>query len=348
MSEDKKRTGQVWKAILTLATFVALGVLVYVARAQIFDTIHNLKHVNAWALLLMIVGQFINYYAYGRMYQEIFRLLGEKLRFKRMIRIILELNFVNNIFPSGGVSSFSYFGLRMKAEGISTGKSTLVQMMRFILTFISFQIFLFSGLLLLTLSGGANRLAILVAGSLATALFIGTLGVAFIVGSKKRISSFFSYITRVINRIIHVVRPKHPETIDVARVERVFTELHENYMLLKSNPRALKQPLWYAFLANLGEIISIYVVFIAFGAWVNPGAVIIAYAVANFAGLISVLPGGVGIYEALMTGVLAAAGVRAGISIPVIVMYRILNMTLQLTPGYYFYHQSVRAGKVQV
>jgi uncharacterized membrane protein YbhN (UPF0104 family) len=73
-----------------------------------------------------------------------------------------------------------------------------------------------------------------------------------------------------------------------------------------------------------------------------------AYAVANFAGLISVLPGGVGIYEALMTGVLAAAGVPAGTSIPIIVMYRILNMVLQLTPGYYFYHKSLRSDKVQV
>jgi uncharacterized membrane protein YbhN (UPF0104 family) len=76
---------------------------------------------------------------------------------------------------------------------------------------------------------------------------------------------------------------------------------------------------------------------------VNPGAVILAYAVANFAGLISVLPGGVGIYEALMTAVLAAAGVSPGISIPVTVMYRVLNMSIQIIPGYYFYHKAIRA-----
>jgi uncharacterized protein (TIRG00374 family) len=296
----------------------------------------------------MLAGQSINYHAYVRMYQGLLAILGEKIPYKKMFRIILELNFVNNIFPSGGVSSFSYFGLRMKTEGVTTGKSTLVQMMRFILTFISFQIFLFGGLLLLALGGSANRLAILVAGSLATALFIGTIGIAFIVGSKKRINTFFGYITKVFNRIIHVVRPKHPETINIARVERVFTELHENYMVLKSNPKVLKQPIWYAFWANLGEILTVYIVFMAFGQFINPGAVIIAYAVANFAGFISVLPGGVGIYEALMTGVLAAAGVPAGVSIPIIVMYRILNMLIQLTPGYYFYHKSIRHNKVHL
>ena len=36
----------------------------------------------------------------------------------------------------------------------------------------------------------------------------------------------------------------------------------------------------------------LYLVFVAFGFWVNPGAVILAYAVANFMGLVSILPGG--------------------------------------------------------
>lgn len=338
----KKQPKSRWRQLLTIITLVALVALIYFARTQIAETVRNLGQVNSWALLFMVVGQGINYHAYSRMYQALITILGGHIDYWRMVRINLELNFVNNIFPSGGVSSFSYFGLRMKSEGVSTGKGTLIQIMRFILTFVSFQILLFTGLFFLSLGGQANRLAILVASSLGTALLFGTLGAAFIIGSKSRINSFFTFITRMVNRLIHVVRPGHPETIDIARVQRMFTELHENYMLLKANPRVLLKPLWQALWANIGEIITVYVVFVAFGEYVNPGAVIIAYAVANFAGLISVLPGGVGIYEALMTGVLAAAGVPAGTSIPVIIMYRILNMTLQLVPGSYFYHKTLR------
>ena len=84
---------------------------------------------------------------------------------------------------------------------------------------------------------------------------------------------------------------------------------------------------------------TIYVVYIAFGHYVNIGAVIIAYAIANFAGMVSVLPGGIGIYEALMTAVLATAGVKPELSIPVTIMYRVLNMLIQLPPGYYLYHK---------
>jgi uncharacterized protein (TIRG00374 family) len=121
----------------------------------------------------------------------------------------------------------------------------------------------------------------------------------------------------------------------------MLNELHDHYMEIKRNLRQLNRPLVYALLANLTEILVIYSVYVAFGQWVNPGAVIIAYAVANFAGLISVLPGGVGIYEALMTAVLAAGGVPASLSLPVTVMYRILNMAIQLPPGYILYHRAL-------
>lgn len=346
MTKAKKKSS--WKLILTVITFIALVALAFFARKEIAQTFRNFKEINSMILVLMLIGQALNYHSYTRMYQRLMEILSEKIAYWRMVSIALELNFVNNIFPSGGVSSFSYFSLRMKAEGVSTGKSTLIQMMRFILTFVSFQVLLFLGLVMLAIGGNANQLALLAAGSLATLLFVGTLLIAYVVGSQRRINAFFTYITKFLNRIIHVFRRAHPETINIARVERVFTELHENYMLLKNNPKVLKGPLINALWANIGEIFTIYVVFLAFGQVVNPGAVIIAYAVANFAGLISVLPGGVGIYEALMTGVLAAAGVPAGISIPVIVMYRILNMALQLPPGYYFYHRSIKYDKVQM
>ncbi|MDQ2973764.1 MAG: lysylphosphatidylglycerol synthase domain-containing protein, partial [bacterium] len=202
MAEEKKRSS--WKTALTVITFVALIALGYFARKQVVETFLNFGKVNAVVLLLMFVGQYINYHSYTKMYQRLFEILGEKIQYKKMVSIILELNFVNNIFPSGGVSSFSYFGLRMKSEGVTTGKSTLIQMMRFILTFVSFQLLLFLGLLFLSIGGSANRLALLVAGSLATLLFVGTLGVAFVVGSKQRINAFFGYLTKIINRLIHV------------------------------------------------------------------------------------------------------------------------------------------------
>ncbi len=336
-----------WKFILTWVTIAALVALVVALRHQILDTGSKLSEVNIYFVLLIIPFEILNHYADARMYQALFRILGDRFRTKSMFRLSLELNFVNTVFPSGGVSGFSYMGLRMRDEQVSGAKATLVQMMRFVMIFVSFQFFLFLGLLMLAIGGKANDVVILVAGSLTTLLFISTVALSFIIGSKQRINSFFTFFTKQINRIIHVVRRNNPETIDVKSAQKLFTELHEHYMHIRRNLVVLRTPLLFSILSNLTEMMCIYAVYLAFGHWVNPGAVILAYAIANFAGLVSVLPGGIGIYEALMTAVLAAGGIPASLSLPVTIMYRVVNMSVQLPPGWYLYHRALHDEPIQ-
>jgi len=168
-----------------------------------------------------------------------------------------------------------------------------------------------------------------------------------IIGSKKRIDATFTFLTKAINKLLHFFLPRSPETINIQRAKHAFEDLHNNYKTIESKWQELKWPFVWALLANLTEILSIYVVYLAFGEWVNLGAVILAYAVANFAGLVSVMPGGVGIYEALMTGVLVAAGVPAALSLPVTVMYRVLSTLIQVPPGWYFYHKTLTSNSSQ-
>ena len=340
MAEDSKKTMN-WRFILTWFTLAALVLLIFLLRDQIAETISNLGKVNASILVFIIFWQILNYHTYARLYQSLFNILGVKIPYKPMYKVAVELNFVNHVFPSAGVSGFSYFGLRMRQLGATAAQATLVQTMRFITVFISFQFLLMGGLLLLAINGKAGDLAILVASSLSTLLVVGTLLIIYIVGDKARIDAFFTNLTRFLNSLIKVIRPKHPETINIASVRKLFLEFHENYEILKKNYTKLKKPLLYAFFASLTEILTIYTVYAAFGEWVNLGAVIIAYAVANFAGLISVLPGGIGVYEGLMTAVLATVGVPPSKSIPVTVMYRVLSSAVQLPPGYYLYHKAL-------
>lgn len=340
MSETEKKNR--WKLVVNILTIVALVVLGIFLWPQIKETFENLGRVNAVVLLLIIPIQVANYDAYARMYRYLFDILGSKTRYWDMFKVSLELNLVNQVFPSGGVSGFSYYGVRMKDFGVSPGKATLVQTMKFVLLFVSFEVLLLVGLLLLALGNQANNVTILVASSLATFLLVATVGAAVIIGSERRINAFFTFVTKFLNKAIHLVRPKHPETISVAGVQRTFKELHENYLILKKDYKLLIGPTLFALVCNASEIATIYVVYVAFGHWVNPGAIILAYAIANFAGLISVLPGGIGIYEAIMTAVLATAGIPPSLSLPVTVMYRVLNAIVQIVPGYYFYHKALR------
>lgn len=334
------------KVVLTYVALAALAVVFYGLRKQILSTFSNFGNLNTFALPLVLVWQTLYYHSQAKLYQSFFGILGKHIDYRFMFRTALELNFVNTVFPSGGFSGFSYFGLKMKNYGVSPGQATLVQMMRFIFIFISFQVLLFTGLLMLAIGGNASDLTILVSGSLATLLVILTASMAYVIGSRSRINAFFTFLTSVINRIIHIVRPAHPETINIAKVRELFTELHENYVVLKTDLKALKKPLIYAMGISLGEILTIYTIYIAYGQIVNPGAVVIAYAIACFAGLLSVLPGGIGVYEGLMTAVLATAGVSPAVSLPVTITYRILNAMIQLPIGYFFYYKTLHAKEI--
>jgi len=333
-----------WKLILNIVTIIALIILIVAVRKQLGQTLHDLKRVHAWALLLLIPIEALNYHAQVKMYQGMFKIVGNKLRYTYLLRLALELNFVNHVFPSGGVTGISYFGLRLKRDGVGGAKATLVQLMKLVLTFISFEILLLLGMLILSAVGKASNSIIFIGTAITMLIFVGTAVGTYIIGERTRVQSFFLTTTKAVNKVIQVVRPKHPETISLDWARPIVDDLHDNYRLFRSKLRELEGPFVWGLVANITEVMAVYAVFMAFGHWVNVGAVILAYAVANFAGLVSVLPGGVGVYEALMTGVLLAGGVPAGISISATVMYRILNTLLQLPPGYYLYHKNLRQG----
>lgn len=330
-----------WKLIVNIITVIVLIVLVVLIRDQIIDTFRNLGRVR-WPYLLAIIPLVIlSYHAQTRMYQRMFHMIGHKLHYGFTFRVAMELNFVNQVFPSGGVSGISYFGVRMRSANITGTQASLVQIMKLLLYFVSFEVLLAAGLLILAVEGKANDLMLLVAGSITTLLIIGTVGFVAIIGSEKRIHATFNGITRIINRLLRFVSRGNADAISTDRAERIVKDLHVSYKTIESRYTELKSPLAWALVVNLSAILSIYAVYLAFGSWVNLGAIIVAYSVANFAGLISVLPGGAGIYEALMIGVLAAGGIPAKLSLPVTVMYRVLSTLIQLPPGYYLYHRAV-------
>lgn len=330
------------KLWLNIITLVALGVLVYISRHQIVDAVRNLADVNFFWLLLIIPLQLTNHFSVAKYYQTYLRTLGYHLSVKRLYRVSLEMNFVNNVFPSGGVSGFGYFGVRMRQEGVVPSKATITQAMRHILTFMSFIVYLVIALLILSLFGNASRLMVLISASIIGLILVSTALLVFIVSSSRRIKGFMTFLPRIVNWFsARVLRGKTPR-INIERIERLFEQLHQDYLVIQRDWRQLRRPFIWTMLMNLTELLTISVVYFAFGSTINFGALIIAYAVANMAGLVAVLPGGVGVYEGLMTAVLAGAGIPKAIALSATVTYRVINMALFLPVGFVLYQLALR------
>jgi putative heme transporter len=330
-----------WKLWLNLITFVALLVLVWFARHDIMHVLNHLLDLNIFIVALMIPAQVLVYFTLAKLFFYFFQATGVNVPLKQLFAPMIELNFVNHIFPSGGVSGFSYLTLRLKPYGVSTAKSTLAQLGRFAFMFIGFIGLLLFALVLLAVEGRASSLVVLAISAVTFTLIFVTGVLIFVIGSESRISAFTGTLARLLNRFIHLFRRHHPETISLTNVQRTFLELHEDYALLRQDVGKMRKALAWAMAVNVAELLLLYLAFVAHGAWVNVGAVIVAYVVANLAGYIAILPGGVGIYEPLMTAVLISAGVQPTLALSATLVYRVISLLLSLLTGYVLYHKAI-------
>lgn len=335
----KLKSFKLWLNVLTI---IGLGVLIYVSRSQIFETFKKLADLNFFWLILILPLQVFNYLSVAKFYQSYLKELGENINTKKLYAIALEINFINNVFPSGGVSGFGYLRSRLKRMGVPTSKSTLTQLSRHSLTFLSFIIYLLFAMFLLSLFGNASRLMVFVSLSIIFLVIVGAALLIYLISSASRIKKFVATLPNLINAIFNRFKNNHRPTIDVDRIERTFGQLHSDYMHIRKNWSSLKRPFMWTMLMNFTELSTIFVVYLAFGSLVNPGAIIVGYAVASIAGLISILPGGVGVYEGLMTAILTSAGIPNALALSATLVYRVMTMVIFLPIGFVLYQISQR------
>lgn len=332
-----------FKFWINAITITALVFLVVLAREQIGEAFDTFTEINMLWMLLIIPVQIGNHTAVAKFYQSYLKSMGAKVRTKELFKVSLEMNFVNNVFPSGGVSGFGYLGVRLKNMGVKGSKTTLMQTSRYFLTFLSFIVYLLIALLLLSIFGSASRLIVMVASSLSTFIIIATAVLIYIIGDEKRIKSFTAALPNLFNWVFQRLHRHNKQPINVDRVEKLFSDLHHDFIAVRKDWRSLRYPFLWTMVMNFTEVLTIFIVYLAFGSVVNPGAIIIAYAVANIAGLVAVLPGGVGVYEGLMTAVMASAGVDEALAISATVVYRVYNMGLFLPVGYILYQRALKS-----
>jgi uncharacterized protein (TIRG00374 family) len=336
------------RIIINAITIVALAILLYFSWSDIVDGLEEIGGAKWSILALMIPLQLLNFYSVGMLYKDYFKATGQHKIGNRWqyFKIALELNFVNHVFPSGGVAGFSYLGVRLKALGVPVARTTLAQVMRFALTFISFLVILFFGLFMLSFDQRAGGVTLYIALSIAFLTLFGSAVGIFIISDSQRIKAFTGFLPKVANALLKPFIKKR-DLINVQKVETLFEDLHKDYEKISKQRSKLKKPLFWSFMINVTEVATIYVAYLALSQVINPGAVILAYSVASFAGLVSVLPGGIGIYEALMTATLASAGVPSALALSATLIYRIFTIIIFIPIGFILYQMAIRKGQAQ-
>ncbi len=330
------------KSWISIVTFVLVAVVIYFSRHELLKAWELLGRVNIWILLLIFPIQAISYYSAGAM---VFSYLKEKygLQVSRVetAKMALELNFVNHILPSGGVSGASYMTWRLGHLGVNAGRATLAQVVRLAMTFLGFLALLLVSVVAITVDGDISRSTILVASGLASTIIFGSLVLIYVIASKSRLNKFARLITRYGNRFWKYILRRKAPLLQEDKVSVFFADLHSDYQQLAQSPRVLRKPFLWGVLFTLADVGMFWITFLALGTPINPAPLVIAYGLAALAGTFFLTPGGVGGFEALMVGFLSTTGIDHGAIIAAVLLTRTLLILATIISGYYFYQKAL-------
>lgn len=333
-----------FRSWLTIITLLLLGLVIFFAWPELVKAAGLIVNVNWWILSLLIPVQLFSYYATGGMIFSYLRSKGNlsDVSHWRMARISLELNFVNHVFPSGGAAGFSYLGWILHRYGVTPGRATMSQIVRFILTFLSFVMLLIVAVIWLSIDHSINRTILLLCGVLTTAAIGGTIFVIYVISNQQNQQRFAAGLTHLINKVVRVItRGRKKRILKPLLLENFFSELRGDYLEIRRDIRILGVPFIWAILANIADVALIYISFLALGISVNPAALFIAFGLSAIAGSLTATPGGAGVYEAIMIAFLATAGISTEAAIAGTLLARVTLVMGTVLFGYLFYQLTI-------
>ncbi|MGH9057127.1 MAG: lysylphosphatidylglycerol synthase transmembrane domain-containing protein [Acidimicrobiales bacterium] len=133
--------------------------------------------------------------------------------------------------------------------------------------------------------------------------------------------------------------------VDGPALRRTFVSVAGRITELTGDRRLLARAVGWACANWLFDAASLWVFVGAFGHWVNPDGLLVAYGLANVLAAIPITPGGLGVVEATLTSVLVGFGTSRGVATLGVIGYRLIQfwapiplggltyLSLQVDPG---------------
>ena len=333
-----------FKSWLSIITLLLVAVIVFFSRGELVHAWNLLGTVNIWILLLLIPAQIFVYYVGGEMMFSYLRSKGaiEHVSVKDQTQMALEMNFVNHVLPSGGVSGISYMSWRLGKYGISPGRATMAQLVRFAMAFVAYLVLVIVGVIAITIDGSINRWILFASFSVVLGSFILGVGAVYVLSSRHRMWKFADLVVRRGNRFVRrITFGRKKRVFQYKEVERFFTDMHFDFEALRRDRKLLIKPLLWGFVFTLGDVLLFLITFWSMGIVFNPAPLLIAYGLAIIVSMVVITPGGAGAYEAVMIGFLAMAGVTQSQAIAGVVLTRVILLLGTILLGYVFYQRSI-------
>jgi uncharacterized protein (TIRG00374 family) len=302
---------------------------------------HEMRQVLAKAdwryLLLVLLFTFFSYAFYSYAYAVVAKTLGIQMRKLELAIVCFISTVVNHVLTTGGVVGYSLRYLMMKMYNVSLKEVLTSSFLHFYLTSLDMLIFLPICITYLIQNATMPR-GLVVALGVMSLIF----GLALVVSTFLVL--FPSQRRPIIGMIAHFSQ-KFLRREWLSWLIQVDDALTFGTEAFSHQPLRLVWVLLLTLLDFSSSIIAMGFVFEALGPPVKPEVLVTGYVIGIMAGMLSMIPGGLGVQEGSMAGIYALLGVPFGQAILAAVLFRILYYLLPYLLILPFYNRLLENAK---
>ncbi len=314
-------------------TLLIGGVWLVVSRLTELEHLAQTLRQGRWAWVMAAAGlQTVYYLVYAGLYRAAFAAVDIRLPLAQLLPTVFASLAVNVAAPTGGVSGAALFVDDAARRGYPAGRAAAAVLLALIADLTAFVVVLLAGLAYLFTYHDLKPYE--VAGAAVLLLVIGGLSAVLLLGLWRRewLLRMLAWVQRSANRVAAVL--SHRGFLSETWASKTAGEFAEASVMVAAHLPRLARALGIALCAHGLDLISLYLLFLAFHGPVGPGILVAGYAMGILFWIVAVTPQGIGVVEGVMALVFASLGVPAERSTVIAVAFRGLTFWLPLLAGF--------------
>jgi non-canonical purine NTP pyrophosphatase (RdgB/HAM1 family) len=310
----------VWQVGRLLIVALLIEYLVVPQLAGPRKVIHLISEVNPLLLLAGVGLEAAAILAYGRLTASILP-PASRVKFSTIVRIEMTTLSVSHCTPGGSAAGTALGYRLMTQSGVQSGDAGFVLAAQGIGSAVVLNVILWVALIVSIPVWGFSALYLLAAGVGVVLLGLsGALVYALTRGEQR--------VGELIERLALKVH-----FINAVALRNAFGNLARRLAVFAGHRDVMGKALMWASLNWLLDAGSLFVFVGAFGHWVNPDGLLVAYGLANVLAVIPLTPGGLGVIEATLTTLLVGFGTQRGVATLGVLVYRLFNFWAPIPLG---------------
>jgi uncharacterized protein (TIRG00374 family) len=310
----------IWQVGRVLLIVLIVEYLVVPQLAGPRKVAHLVTEVNPFLLLAGVLLEALSLICYAQLTRAVLP-VDQRLGLFRLLRIQMTTLSISHSTPGGSATGTALgyrlltqsgvgrgdVGFALAAQGI--GSAVVLNVILWIALIVSIPVWGFDATY-----GIAAAVGVILLAASGALLFLFTRG-------EERVGSWLERAA------------SHVPFIDGPALRRSYAQVSERLAELGRQRRLVGSAVVWASANWLFDAASLWVFVGAFGHFVNPDGLLVAYGLANVLAAIPITPGGLGVIEATLTTILIGFGTPRGAATLGVVAYRLINFWLPIPLG---------------